>query len=168
MRIPFGQTLWLWRFHRGLTQEQLARAARIPRPNLSAIERGRREVSLSTLRALALALKIQPGILADGLPPVLPGEPAALSREALERIADAATRGIAVNDPTERTLANLLRLLTVHRRLDAGGRRRIERGRHRAMDAAWLTLRAACPPAVLRSLLERIDERYRLDAPQTN
>lgn len=168
MPIPFGQTVRVWRLHRGRTQEQLAHAAGVPRPNLSAIERGKREVSLSTLRALALALEIRPGVLADGLPPSLPGRPARLSREALERIAEAAVRGTAVADPAERALAHLLRVLTIRRRRVATGRGAAERGQRRAMDAAWLTVRATCPPAVLRSLLERIDDRSRFDAPQAD
>lgn len=64
--IPFGQAVLLWRLHRGLTQQTLAVKARVPRSNLSAIERGKREVSLRTLRSLALALEVRPGVLADG------------------------------------------------------------------------------------------------------
>ncbi|HMF41326.1 MAG TPA: helix-turn-helix transcriptional regulator, partial [Polyangia bacterium] len=66
---PFGETVLAWRLARGMTQAELGRAARIPRPNLSAIERGDREVTLKTLRALALALDVRPGVLADGIPP---------------------------------------------------------------------------------------------------
>jgi transcriptional regulator with XRE-family HTH domain len=60
---PFGETVLAWRLARGMTQAALARAACIPRPNLSAIERGDREVTLKTLRALALALEVRPGVL---------------------------------------------------------------------------------------------------------
>ena len=87
--LPFGQTVRVWRVHRGMTQQQLAQAAHIPRPNLSAIEQGKREVSLSTLRALALALEVQPGVLVDGIPPSLSGGMSSpFSRKALEEIAD--------------------------------------------------------------------------------
>lgn len=158
MTIPFGVTLRLWRLHRELTQAKLARAAGLPRPNLSAIEHGKREVSLSTLRALALALDVRPGALVDGAPPEIVGDVSRFSRESLERIADGAARDTPLRDPAEQALAQRLRLLTV-------SPRRAGRGRRRATEAAWLSLRAACPPAVLRSLLERVADRTRLDAP---
>jgi transcriptional regulator with XRE-family HTH domain len=44
--LPFGATVVAWRLARAMSQENLARAAGIPRPNLSAIERGEREVTL--------------------------------------------------------------------------------------------------------------------------
>lgn len=71
--LPFGETVLAWRLARGLTQAALANLARVSRPNLSAIERGQREVTLGTLRALAVALDVRPGVLVDG---VSPGGPA--------------------------------------------------------------------------------------------
>src|SRR6266700_81765 len=67
--LPFGETLLAWRLARGMSQAELAQAARMSRPNLSAVERGDREVTLRTLRRLALALDVRPGILADGVAP---------------------------------------------------------------------------------------------------
>src|SRR5262245_46866677 len=104
---PFGETVLAWRLARGLTQDELARAASVPRPNLSAIERGDREVTLKTLRALALALDVRPGILADGVPPAAGAPP--LSRARLERIARATARGTDAKDARESALANHLR-----------------------------------------------------------
>lgn len=71
-----------------MTQAQLASAARIPRPNLSHIEGGDRDVTLGALRALALALDVTPGTLADGIPPFEGTSPS--GRAAMERIAAAA------------------------------------------------------------------------------
>ena len=79
---PFGETVLLWRLQRGLTQKELARRAGVPRPNLSAIERGQLEVSLKTVRALALALGVRPGVLVDGIAPE-EGGAGELSREAM-------------------------------------------------------------------------------------
>jgi len=148
--LPFGQTLRLWRNHRGLTQATLAQAARLPRPNLCAIERGRREVSLTTLRALALALEVAPGALVDGVPPPTSG-PTALSREAIERIADAVASGTPPRHPADRQLTALLRAVTADA---AAGRRRAE--------AAWLHLKAAYPAALVDTLLDRIAARQRI------
>lgn len=152
MALPFGQTLLLWRAHRGMTQAQLAQAARLPRPNLCAIEQGHREVSLTTLRALALALKIPAGTLVDGLAPG-EGESPAFSREALERIAAAVTTGRPRRHPAERDLAELLRSVTGPNARRAGKRR---------AEAAWLTLQAKYPRDVIQTLLERIEGRRRL------
>lgn len=146
--LPFGQALLLWRLERGLTQEELARSAGIPRPNLSAIERGRREVQLRTLRALAAALKVAPGILADGEAPSL-GKALPLSRSAMERIAESVIRGGRPRGEKERRLALLLR--EVHSRAALG--------RKRKTDAAWLRLSAEVPSATLRSLLQRVRDR---------
>lgn len=158
-QTPFGQTLYLWRLERGLTQEQLARQARIPRPNLSAIERGKREVQLSTLRSLAVALEVQPGILADGLSPAALNVQPRFSREALERIAEAAVKGAPVANSHERVLADLLRRIVRQRAQGAQKRPRALRGGTRAMEAAWLRLRSLCPPEVLRSLIQRVSDR---------
>ena len=161
MPIPLGQTLRLWRLHRGMTQQQLAETARIPRPNLSVVEQGKREVSLLTLRALALALDVRPGALLDGVLPTPPGEASHLSREALERIAEAVSRGTPLNDPTEEALTRLFRSVTTQRARLAGRQTGGRRLRVRTPDAAWLTLETLCSRRVLRTLLERIEERQR-------
>src|SRR5690242_1774814 len=113
--IPFGRCLLLWRLERGLSQAALAQKAGIPQPNLSDMERGERDVSLRTLRALALALGIKPGLLADGIGPQGP-EFAALTRPQLERIAQAAVEGSSLKDPSENALAKTLHHLTRARR----------------------------------------------------
>src|SRR3989338_610199 len=66
---PFGDKLAAWRLFRGLTQEQIAGKSGVPRPNLVALEKGRRECTLSTLHRLALAVGITPGTLLDRDPP---------------------------------------------------------------------------------------------------
>ena len=163
--LSFGQTLRMWRAHRRLTQQALAQKARLPRPNLSAIERDKRDASLATIRMLAAALELNPGALVDGLaPPSGEGSPR-FSREALERIADAVVDGVRPHHPTERTLAELLRRVMRYRLALASQRRGLPRGGKRAEESAWLTLQASIPAALLRSLLERIEDRLRAHAP---
>jgi len=48
----------VFREYRGLTQEQLAKSAKIARPYLAEIESGRKEGSVSVLKAIAAALKL--------------------------------------------------------------------------------------------------------------
>ena len=155
--FPFGDTVLSWRLRRGLTQEELARRARVPRPNLSAIERGRREVSLRTIRALALALDVRPGVLVDG---IAPGEEEApLSREAMERIADAVVRKGALADANEQALVEQVNHLVGSRlRASRAGRKGVRPSRR--SDRAWLSL-SRYPPAVIQSLVDRILERGR-------
>lgn len=165
---PFNETLWLWRAHRGLTQEALARNAGIPRPNLSAMEQGRREVSLGTLRALAVALDVRPGVLADGVPPALAeGGPPALTREAMERIAAAVVSQRPLRDQRERCVAKVLQQIVGNRLAISTRRTRVRRGK-RATQAAWVRLRATYSGAVVRSLLQRIADQQRRDDSTAN
>lgn len=154
---PFGETVLLWRLQRGLTQGDLARRAGVPRPNLSAIERGQREVSLKTVRALALALDVRPGVLVDGIAPEEEGA-GELSREAMERIADAVVGKRVLPEAREQALADQLKRLVRSRLRAAGpmakGAARLSRG----SDRAWLSL-SGYPQAVIESLVSRILER---------
>jgi transcriptional regulator with XRE-family HTH domain len=148
--MAFGDAVMAWRLARGLTQEALARAARVPRPNLSAIERGGRDVTLRTLRALALALDVKPGVLADGIPPQTR---APLGREGMERIARAASRGTATRAPAEAALAGQLRAaMSARRGRAAGGRARARP----AGDRAYFRLRTQVDSRTLASLVDRV------------
>ena len=63
LRERFASNVRQLRRAKGLTQEQLARAAAIGRPFLSRIERGHFSVTLETVGALADALEISPATL---------------------------------------------------------------------------------------------------------
>ena len=159
---PLGETVLLWRLERGLTQDELARRAGVPRPNLSAVEQGKREVSLRTLRALAVALGITPGLLVDGVGPGGESRRESFSREALERIADAVVHGTPLRTQEERLLARLLQRLVRHRARGRMGQGRFPLRGTRASTAAWLRIRSYVPPEVIRSLIQRIADRERL------
>jgi DNA-binding XRE family transcriptional regulator len=59
-RLVSGENpIRVFRDHRGLTQEQLARSAKIARPYLAEIESGRKEGSVAVLKAIAKVLKLQ-------------------------------------------------------------------------------------------------------------
>jgi len=154
----FGETVLSWRLKRGLTQEELAERAGVPRPNLSAIERGRREVSLKTVRALAVALDVRPGVLVDGIVPQEGEETRGLSREAMERIADAVVRKTPLAEPKEQALADQLKYLVSSRLRAAGSATRGAVRLGRVSDRAWLLL-SRYPKAVIESLIARIVER---------
>jgi transcriptional regulator with XRE-family HTH domain len=140
--LPFGETVLLWRLERGLTQDGLARAAKLSRPNLSAIERGEREVTLKTLRSLAVALGVRPGVLADGCSPH--ANPVALSRTRLERVAAAAAGHATLDDAYENALAANLRQALGKSRAGRSG------------DRAYLRLKSMASPETIASLLARV------------
>jgi DNA-binding XRE family transcriptional regulator len=59
-RLVSGENpIRVFRDYRGLTQEQLARSAKIARPYLAEIESGRKEGSVAVLKAIAKVLKLQ-------------------------------------------------------------------------------------------------------------
>ena len=160
--LPFGQTVLLWRLSRGFTQSALARRAGIPRPNLSAIECGRREVSLTTLRALAAGLDVRPGMLVDGAPPASGqrGQPA-LSRATIERIADAVAFNRQVTEPDEQVVVEALRTLLSHRTRAVCHQRGRPRTGRRAAVAAWIQLKSLYGRSAIQTLADRVLERQR-------
>ena len=56
-------TIKLWREHRGLTQQELAKRAGISKPYLSQIETGKRQGTVETLSALARSLDVPLDVL---------------------------------------------------------------------------------------------------------
>jgi transcriptional regulator with XRE-family HTH domain len=148
--MPFGETVLAWRTFREMTQAELAARAGVPRSNLSDMERGRREVTLGTLRALAAALSVRPGVLADGVGPEPGGKD--LSRDVLERIAKGAVRDAPLSDPWEKATALRLRSVLAPR---LGASRLPARG----SDRAWVSLKASLPKEVIDSLIRRATEK---------
>lgn len=65
LRERFAQNVRRLRRERGMTQEQLARAADIGRTFISRIETGRFSVTLETVGALAKALRTSPAELIE-------------------------------------------------------------------------------------------------------
>ena len=154
----FGQTVLLWRLERGLTQAVLAQRATLPRPNLSDIERGKREVSLKTIRALALALDVSPGILVDGRAPGEDLKSSRLSREAMERIAQAAAKNKRLPNIEENDLASLIRVQVQSRlrALRGTGRARNLKPGGRVPERAWLKSVSRYGEKQVQSIMDRV------------
>ncbi len=57
-RVAGESTVRIWREHRGLTQEKLAKASKVSRGMIGAIEAGHKRGGIDTLRKLAAALKV--------------------------------------------------------------------------------------------------------------
>lgn len=150
--LSIGKTVYLWRSERGLTQDQLARATGIPRPNLSNLERGKQELSLKSLRRLAVILRVTPGTLADGIPPLALEGPLAFSRQELDRIADAAFEDKKLRG-RQAEVVGLLKILASNRiskKLHSGKKR---------VSAAWLQFKSALSRETANALIQRIEDR---------
>ncbi len=63
----FGQNVRKARLARGWTQERLAHESGLAYPQVSRIERGKREIRLRTFVKLVRALDVSPAELLDGL-----------------------------------------------------------------------------------------------------
>jgi DNA-binding XRE family transcriptional regulator len=57
-RLAGESTIKIWREHRGLTQEELAKASEVSRPMIAAIEARHKQGGIATLKKLAAALKV--------------------------------------------------------------------------------------------------------------
>ncbi len=161
--VGFGQNLYLWRVFKGLSQEELAKGSGIPRPNLSAIEKGKKEISISTLRALAAALGIDPGVLVNGIAPVC-FKKLDLSRESLEDIAEIGL-GRSAGPPREgqRALIGAMLSAIIRNRANAlnGIYKKALKSR-RNYIANWLMLKAALGDNALNNLLSRLAKHMEL------
>jgi len=57
-RLAGESTVRIWREHRGLTQEKLAKVSKVSRPMIAAIEAGHKQGGIPTLKKLAAALNV--------------------------------------------------------------------------------------------------------------
>ena len=156
--LPIGRAVYLWRSERRLTQEQLARATGISRPNLSDLERGKRELSLKSLRSLASALNVTPGTLVDGVPPLALSGPLEFSRQELDRIADTVFKE-EKTEGVEGKIAELLRILSRSRILASTRAKDKPRAGKRRVNAAWLHFKSALRKETAQALIQRIEDR---------
>jgi len=59
-RLAGESAVKVWREHRGMTQEKLAKTSGISRPTIAAIEAGHKRAGIATLKKLAAALDVDP------------------------------------------------------------------------------------------------------------
>lgn len=152
-----GQTLYLWRQAKGLTQAELARRAEVSRPNLCRIEQGGSDVTLRTLKRLAKVLGLRAGFLVDGIVPE-PFPLKTLSRERLDRIARFLIGEKVRLSPEERNVAQSFRMIAKRKLGLAEGRGRNLPRTARAEQYHWLLTRIQLRPSEAQNLLSRIDK----------
>lgn len=157
--ISLGENVYLWRLAKGLSQESLALRAGIPRPNLSAIEQGRQDITVATLRALSFALGIKPGVLVDGIAPLKLNKSGRWPRNLLEDTAQASldTDFYKLN-PKDKTVSSLLSKITKNR---INAQNKIYRNTLKARKASinsWLMLKSGVGREIVGNLLSRQDK----------
>ncbi|HXV18715.1 MAG TPA: helix-turn-helix transcriptional regulator [Candidatus Omnitrophota bacterium] len=155
---PVGQTIYLWRIQKGLTQSDLALGSGVSRPNLSAIEQGARDLTVQTLRRIASALDVKPGDLVDGVLPKAVPQPRALDRFSMDRVARL-TAGQRVRAPRhEKKLAlKLLSLMKSKSRLFTDTKRRRVRS-VREENRILEELKPELGADVLSHLIKRVEK----------
>lgn len=155
--FPLGETIYLWRIDRGLTQDRLSRLTGVSRPNLSAIEQGARDITVQTLRRIARSLGIGPGLLVEGTPPS-DGQTLLLDRESLDGIARYVIgQKIGLSDDKRQIAESLRELIKNKIAVQTGRKRRLERTGRKERQSL-LRLKTRLKPAELKSLINRIEK----------
>jgi transcriptional regulator with XRE-family HTH domain len=156
--LPLGRTIRLWRIERRLSQEELARKSGIARPNLSMIEQGARDCTVGTLRRVAQALGVRPGMLADGIAPG-GARRKRWTRENLDGMARHAAGFPVALSKNEREAAELVRSLVVKKLGSKGIRLTGRRPKTRTKDRdRLLAARSKFSAPELANLVARIEK----------
>ncbi|MEK6564033.1 MAG: helix-turn-helix transcriptional regulator [Candidatus Omnitrophota bacterium] len=148
---------------KGLSQESLALRAGIPRPNLSAIEHGRQDITVATLRALSFALGIKPGVLVDGIAPLELNKSASWPRKVLENTVQVSLGAAFYKlNPKDRTIGSLFSKITKNR---INAQKKIYKNTIKTRKAcinSWLMLKSRIGKEVADNLLSRQDKLLNL------
>ncbi len=146
--IPIGSQIYLRRLEQNLTQAELAKKVGIPQPNLSNIEKGKHDITVSTLRKIAVAFNIHP---AEFFKDTGEGLQSHLSRRKIEQIA----KKVAEEpNPSHRQKDSLVSLY--QKVLPYKGRVRVKE-----LQKSWLKLRSKCNSQEINAVQERVAEYKR-------
>lgn len=142
-----GYAVTYCRLEKGWTQAQLARKCGIPQPNLSNIEKGKKDLTLSTLKRISYALGIPPGHLLEG-PYEGGGRKPKLTRRFVEEVARAVVHPRPKVSEEAEELANLFKDI-----LPSQGRGKTGT---KQMHLSWMKLRSRLNSQEIRTIYERI------------
>ncbi len=153
-----GQKLYAIRIAKGITQARLVERSGIPQARISEIEKGKRDLTVSTLLRLCRALDIEPARVFEKDVPSFTKE--LFTRDRLERIAKVVWDPSLAKSDAERKTAHLLSQIIP---LDSHKKSR------RSIYAAWSSLKASYSESEIKSLVERVrDEEQRRHAKKDN
>jgi transcriptional regulator with XRE-family HTH domain len=145
-----GHMIYSKRRALGLTQAALALKTSIPQPNLSNIEKGKQDITVSTLRRISCALEMDLGDFFRNDKRSLKSQGLVFSRERTERLVKA-VRGYEVPlKSSERKLVELLKQVMPRQN------RKFQPARK--LYHTWTQLRSGLAPVELKMLIERVRE----------
>lgn len=152
-----GIRIYEYRLALKISQAELAERAGLAQANLSNIEKGKRDLTVSTLLRIAAALRVKPSQLIDSEDS---GRRLELTRDEIEKLAKVIVRPAAKIPPALKETASLFReiLPDINPRFSA-----------KKTNLAWAKLRQRLTQTEIKSILARIeDARQRSDAEKTD
>ena len=146
--LPIGYQIYLTRLEQKLTQGELARKAGLAQPNLSNIEKGKQDITLTTLRKIGYALGVRLSDFFAESPREGEGR-IKLTRPVIEKMAKAIVKGNVPLNHDERQVVGLFRDVL------PGDPKRI---RIKRMHQSWLELKKRFHSSGINALYERVQE----------
>ena len=145
-----GQSLYLKRLEKGITQRELVQKTGIPQPNVSNIERGKQDLTVSTLLKICSALGAHPSELFVREAKPLYEHKTLFSRSFVERIARAVVHEKDGLSPRDRRIARWIR-----EDLPQSVKTRTKQ---KNLHQAWMALKRELSGEEIKILFERIED----------
>ena len=153
MLKTIGEKIYTSRLAWGLTQSELVERTGIPQPNLSNIEKGKQDITLTTFLKLADALEVSPAELLIPLTRIRDQKPG-LTRWRVERLAKEAVHMNTKLNKDDRPIAEYLRTIVPMPGKKTPGKSEVYR--------AWFALKSIFTDTELKTCIERVrDELMR-------
>lgn len=146
--FEIGTKIYRLRLEKRLTQRELAARAGVYQANLSNVEKGKQDLTVSTLLRLCSALEVDP---AEVFKKEKRRAPLRLTRVRVERLAKGVWDPRIKLSPKEKALKGLLSTL-----IPEVPKRRVS---DRRVYEAWQTLKGAFGPNEIRLLTEKVREK---------
>ena len=144
--LNIGEKIYQCRLKKAYTQAWLASQCGIPQPNLSNIEKGKQDLTVSTLVRLAAALGVRPAELMEE-EQVAASFP--LTRRTIEAIAAAAV------NPRVQTSSRLKKIAFLFRQILPETN---PKGSSKKITAAWIELKKRFTSQEIRGVCQRIQD----------
>ena len=152
-----GFKIYEYRCLKKISQADLATRAGLAQANLSNIEKGKRDLTVSTLLRIATALGVQPSVLIEE---ETPAQPIKLTRFNIEKLGEVVLRPEIKAKPEIKKWAGLFRMII----FDAG-----PQASSRKKQLAWMKIRQNFSSQEIKSICGRVeDARQRSYAKKTN
>ena len=151
--LTIGQRLYLERIRRRVSQTELSRRTGIAQPNLSNIEKGKQDITVSTLLQICLALDVQPSSVLDA---TFRSRPKRFTRARLENIAASVVGNLRPSSKEDREIVHLLR-----KNIVLGRSRRIS---SKEAHIHWANLRQRLTDEEIETLRQRVEDALQRNA----